>query len=66
MFLGPRKFPTSKEIEEGLIVPETSIQAIQKVVVEACSMSPEEVAQELLLAEKTQNQTSEEHSAARV
>ncbi|GJN17498.1 hypothetical protein PR202_gb04570 [Eleusine coracana subsp. coracana] len=53
MFAGPEKFPTTKDIDESLTpFPAISIHAIQKVAVEECGLSPEEVAKELLLAEK--------------
>lgn len=56
MFEGLEKFPTAKEIEESITpLPEISIQAIQKVAVEECGLSPEEVVRELLLLEKEHN-----------
>lgn len=55
MFVGLEKFPTVNGIEENLTpFPEISIQAIQKVAVEECGLSPEEVAKELLMMEKEQ------------
>lgn len=55
MFAGPEKFPTIKDIDESLTpLPAISIHAIQKVAVEECGLSPEEVAKELLLTEKDQ------------
>lgn len=42
LFSGPTKFPTMKDIEEGIIpVPEISVQAIQEVAMEKCGLSPE-------------------------
>ncbi|GJN32012.1 hypothetical protein PR202_gb20479 [Eleusine coracana subsp. coracana] len=62
-FVGPAKFPTTKDIEDTPApFPEIPIQAIQQVALEKCGLSPEEVTVELLMDAKNSMKTTPEEA----